>query len=275
MSAFIEATKWPKNANPDDTTSLLQCLIVDERTPSSAATGQHTHRNGQFVVALSGLVGLRIGDREIAFPPSSAAWVPPGTLHEGFLGEGAVSLYCLINPDWAKMLPLHPYRLLLDPMTIEMLKRFTRYSSSVPLRSHEARLARVLFEELAGARQLPLSFVPLPARPALKSIAEALVNSPDDARLASEWAKASAMSERTLARLVVKETGLSFGAWRLRIIMLAATHHLLAGKRVEEVAEMLGYSSASAFTAAFRRVFGFTPGALRRGDAIFPDASSL
>ena len=75
------------------------------------------------------------------------------------------------------------------------------------------------------------------------------------------------MSERTLARLVVRETGLSFGAWRLRIIMLAATHHLLAGECVEEVAERFGYSSASAFTAAFRRIFGLTPGMLRRGEA--------
>ncbi len=272
MSAFIEATKWPDDADPDDTTALLQCLIVDERTPSSAAAGQHMHRNGQFVVALSGLVGLRIGDREIAFPPSSAAWVPPGLFHEGFLGEGAASLYCLITPDWARMLPQHPYRLLLDPMTIEMLKRFTRYPVGFLLNSHEARLARVLFEELMGARQLPLSFVPLSSHPALKRIAEALVKNPGDSRRTREWADLCAMSERTLARLVVRETGLSFGAWRLRIIMLAATHHLLAGECVEEVAERIGYSSA--FTAAFRRVFGLTPGMLRRGEAgLLRDAS--
>lgn len=159
-------------------------------------------------------------------------------------------------------------------MTIEMLKRFTRYPVGFLLNSHEARLARVLFEELMGARQLPLSFVPLSSHPALKRIAEALVKNPGDSRRTREWADLCAMSERTLARLVVRETGLSFGAWRLRIIMLAATHHLLAGECVEEVAERIGYSSASAFTAAFRRVFGLTPGMLRRGEAgLLRDAS--
>ena len=121
-------------------------------------------------------------------------------------------------------------------------------------------------------------------------IGAAAAASPEKKRLTEEWdvvvvgadfagmcaaLEAAEKDAKTVLIEKVKETGLSFGAWRLRIIMLAATHHLLAGKRVEEVAEMLGYSSASAFTAAFRRVFGFTPGALRRGDAFFPDASSL
>lgn len=141
MNAFIEATKWPMGFEPDDTTSLLQCTIVNERTSVEASVGQHVHQTGQFVVALSGLVGLALGRNRIAFPPSSAAWVPPGCRHEGFLGEGAVSLYCLINPEWAAMLPAEPYRLLLSPMVIEMLKHFSTLPRRYPMHSHEARLA--------------------------------------------------------------------------------------------------------------------------------------
>lgn len=85
MNAFIEATKWPMGFEPDDTTSLLQCTIVNERTSVEASVGQHVHQTGQFVVALSGLVGLALGRNRVAFPPSSAAWVPPGCRHEGFL----------------------------------------------------------------------------------------------------------------------------------------------------------------------------------------------
>lgn len=58
MNAFIEATKWPMGFEPDDTTSLLQCTIVNERTSVGTSVGQHVHQTGQFVVALSGLVGL-------------------------------------------------------------------------------------------------------------------------------------------------------------------------------------------------------------------------
>ena len=146
MNAFIEATKWPMGFEPDDTTSLLQCTIVNERTSVEASVGQHVHQTGQFVVALSGLVGLALGRNRVAFPPSSAAWVPPGCRHEAFLGEGAVSLYCLINPEWAAMLPNEPYRLLLSPMVIAMLKHFSTLPRRYPMHSHEARLAGVLFE---------------------------------------------------------------------------------------------------------------------------------
>lgn len=263
MNAFIEATKWPMGFEPDDTTSLLQCTIVNERTSVEASVGQHVHQTGQFVVALSGLVGLALGRNRVAFPPSSAAWVPPGCRHEGFLGEGAVSLYCLINPEWAAMLPNEPYRLLLSPMVIAMLKHFSTLPRRYPMHSHEARLAGVLFEELAAAPKLPISFVLFPNHPALKRIAESIIQSPQLDRPVASWAQETAMSERTLARLVLKETGLSFGAWRLRIAMLTATQKLLAGERAEEVAAYLGYAAPSAFSSAFRRVFGISPTAFK------------
>ena len=266
MNAFIEATKWPMGFEPDDTTSLLQCTIVNERTSVEASVGQHVHQTGQFVVALSGLVGLALGRNRVAFPPSSAAWVPPGCRHEGFLGEGAVSLYCLINPEWAAMLPAEPYRLLLSPMVIAMLKHFSTLPRRYPMHSHEARLAGVLFEELAAAPKLPISFVLFPNHPALKRIAESIIQSPQLDRPVASWAQETAMSERTLARLVLKETGLSFGAWRLRIAMLTATQKLLAGERAEEVAAYLGYAAPSAFSSAFRRVFGTSPSTFRNAE---------
>lgn len=39
MNAFIEATKWPMGFEPDDTTSLLQCTIVNERTSVGTSVG--------------------------------------------------------------------------------------------------------------------------------------------------------------------------------------------------------------------------------------------
>lgn len=134
------------------------------------------------------------------------------------------------------------------------------------MHSHEARLAGVLFEELAAAPKLPISFVLFPDHPALKRIAESIIQSPQLDRPVASWAQETAMSERTLARLVLKETGLSFGAWRLRIAMLTATQKLLAGERAEEVAAFLGYAAPSAFSSAFRRVFGTSPSTFRNAE---------
>ena len=268
MSAFIEATKWPAGFEPDDTTSLLQCVIVNERSAAGQAVGQHAHQTGQFVVALSGLVGLAYGEKREALPASSAVWVPPGVRHEGFLGEGAVSLYCHINPEWAAMMPADLLRLQLSPMVLEMLKRFADLPRRYPERSHEARLAAVLFEELAAAPKLPIGFAPLPDHPDLKRIAESVVRNPQLSRPVADWAAEAAMSARTLSRLVLRETGLSFGAWRLRIAMLSAAQMLLAGEHAEVAAMRLGYATPSAFSNAFRRVFGVSPSAFREGGCV-------
>ena len=66
------------------------------------------------------------------------------------------------------------------------------------------------------------------------------------------------MSGRTLARLVLKETGLSFGAWRLRIAMLTATQKLLAGERAEEVAAYLATPHRRLFKCVSARFRHFT-----------------
>ena len=134
------------------------------------------------------------------------------------------------------------------------------------MHSHEARLAGVLFEELAAAPKLPISFVLFPDHPALKRIAESIIQSPQLDRPVASWAQETAMSERTLARLVLKETGLSFGAWRLKIAMLTATQKLLDGERAKEVAAYLGYAAPSAFSSAFRRVFGTSPSTFRNAE---------
>src|SRR5690606_41943711 len=66
-------------------------------------------------------------------------------------------------------------------------------------------------------------------------------------------------SERTLSRLFLRETGLTFRAWGQRLRLLSALPALERGERVTDVALGCGYESLSAFIAAFREQFGATP----------------
>lgn len=68
------------------------------------------------------------------------------------------------------------------------------------------------------------------------------------------------MSEKTLSRLFVQQTGLTFRAWRQRLRILVALPMLERGDRVTDVAIACGYDSMSAFIAAFRLFTGVTPG---------------
>ena len=69
----------------------------------------------------------------------------------------------------------------------------------------------------------------------------------------------SSMSRRTFTRHFLESTGMTFVAWRQQVCLLEATARLSHGVSVTEVAFELGFSSASAFTALFRRNLGDTP----------------
>ncbi len=74
------------------------------------------------------------------------------------------------------------------------------------------------------------------------------------------WGRAVGAGARTLARVWLAETGTSFARWRTLLRMQAALPRLVAGVPVATVAHEVGYATASAFVAAFRRTTGVTPG---------------
>jgi AraC-like DNA-binding protein len=67
------------------------------------------------------------------------------------------------------------------------------------------------------------------------------------------------MSERSLARLVVRETGLTFGRWRQRFHLIVAVRSLSSGLAVQDVASTLSYDSVTAFITMFKKALGQSP----------------
>jgi AraC-like DNA-binding protein len=69
----------------------------------------------------------------------------------------------------------------------------------------------------------------------------------------------SGASRRTLERIFRADTAMSLGQWLRRQKLLHALRRLAAGEAVNAIAIELGYNSASAFIAMFRRELGHTP----------------
>lgn len=122
--------------------------------------------------------------------------------------------------------------------------------------SRSARLERRLWPARSKVGQLPL-----PEDPRARRVADALLRDPADARTLAAFGKHAGASARTLARLFLAETGAPFGQWRAHLRLCAALSHLAVGVPVGDVAGRVGYASASAFVAAFRRLLGVSPGA--------------
>ena len=80
-----------------------------------------------------------------------------------------------------------------------------------------------------------------------------------------DLAGAARMSRSTFVRRFTRDTGMSVGSFVTRSRLISATELLRpGGPSVAQVASLVGYSSESAFSRAFRSALGITPAAFRR-----------
>ncbi|MEJ2459625.1 MAG: AraC family transcriptional regulator, partial [Novosphingobium sp.] len=123
----------------------------------------------------------------------------------------------------------------------------------------DGRLVQTMLDQLQVAPVERLH-LPFPKDARLRRIAEALAADPSDRATIGEWACRVAMSERTFSRLILRETGMSFGRWRQQFQIRLALERLAGGDPVQSVAFDLGYESVSAFITMFKKALGQPPG---------------
>ena len=165
--------------------------------------------------------------------------------------------YLFVEPG-AAMLPAECCTLSVSPMLREMILRVAELSESGARDAHVDRLVRVMLDELALMPRERLE-LPVSDHPKIALIAAALLADPSDRRTLGQWAEHVAVSERSLKRLMVQETGLSFGRWRRQLHLVIALRELAGGATVQQVAGDLGYESTTAFIVMFRKALGTTP----------------
>ena len=222
----------------------------------------HRHERAQLIYATVGTMRVSTGDGVWVVPPLRALWMPPGVRHS-IVMSGDVSMRTLyLRADAATGMPDVCHVLPVSSLLRELIIRATE----LPLRYDEAgpagHLVALLLAELHGLGSLPLQ-LPMPRDPRLRRLCEKLLASPGDPRTLEEWAHSANASPRTLARLFVAETGLTFGAWRQQARVLEAMGRLGSGEAVTHVALDLGYESVSAFSAMFLRAAGASPSRFR------------
>ncbi|TDQ26993.1 AraC-like DNA-binding protein [Raoultella sp. BIGb0149] len=217
----------------------------------------HTHRKGQLIIALYGAVICRAENNLWIVPPDCAVWIPGGVPHSAKATWNAHLNYLFIEPG-AAALPERCCTLAVSALIKELVERLTREEVGYSADSHAARLTRVTLDELAAMPQQNFS-LPVSANAKIRAMADALVSHPEDRSTLQEWAKRLALSERSLARLMQRETGLTFGRWRQQLHLIIALRELASGTSVQNVAAQLGYESVNAFITMFRKMMGSTP----------------
>ncbi len=231
--------------------------------PRSAKIGAHGHPWGQLVFASSGVMRVTMAGREWVVPAARAVIAPAAVEHE-ITGVGAFAMRTLyLSPRLSRLAAVTtPLAIDVGPLLRALIIEIVEVGALDGRNGLDRGYIRVLMDQLARAPRLPLS-LPLPADARARAIAQRLGADPGDRASLPELGRFAAASERTVERLFLRETGLRFNEWRRRLRLLRAAELLGEGAPVTEAALAAGYTTASAFVAAFRKEMCMTPGQFR------------
>ncbi len=231
---------------------------------------RHVHKRGQLLYAATGVITVITDEGSWVVPPRRAVWLPAGVSHEVRMSGVVSTRSAYVSQAAAARLPGHcrviEVSLLLHALLLEAVDLPVEYA----LEGRDGRVMALLLDEIATMPALALS-TPLPRDPRLARLCRALITAPALEVDIDAMAHKAGMSRRSFTRLFRLQTGMSFSAWRQQACLLAALTRMGNGESITAVAIELGYSSASAFTAAFRRVLGAPPSRyLRSGQRFSP-----
>jgi AraC-like DNA-binding protein len=214
----------------------------------------HLHREAQLLYAVSGVMRVVTAQGAWVLPPSRAVWIPPEVAHEIFMSGDVQMRSLFIAPELAPASLHNCCVLAVTPLLRELILRAVQG----PPHADNPLIQQLMLEELASLENLPLH-IPMPTDRRLQGICLALLRTPDHPNTLEDWAQQVGASSRTLARLFQQQLKMNFKAWRQQLRLMEALPRLLAGDSVQSVARDLGYGSARAFSAMFRRLLGDNP----------------
>ena len=228
--------------------------------PEDTIYPAQTHPWGEFVFSFSGVLELHAEEQEFRVPPNFGLWHPAGTEHQG--GNRNASEHCSLYIDdelaTKRGMPKTSCALLVSPMLREMLIHLRNNFPKPPYTEQESRLLDVILDQLI-VTPIAGNYLPDSKDPLITQVLAYLKDDPGANHSIRAIAEKFGMSERTLARKAQSELNMPLSEWRQRLKVVRAVPMLQEGASVESVALDLGYSTASAFIAMFKRLLGTTP----------------
>lgn len=218
----------------------------------------HWHDYAQLVYAVSGAMTVITDAGFWVVPPNRAVWLPVMEKHSFRMAADVEMRTLYVQPSLQPPGLTRACVIQVSSLLHELTQRVIDFRQAYSEGSREGRLVSVLMDEIAAAPTEPLH-VPSPRDPRLLALAGRVAANPADGRSLAAWGRELGASERTLARLFRRDTGMSFVKWRQQVRLLSALQLLAADTPVTHVAADLGYESTSAFITMFRKSLGFTP----------------
>ena len=256
LSASHAESEW---VDPDEVPRPLVVFGAAMSDVGGFELALHRHTKGQILLVQRGALSCEVEGGLWIVPPRSAIWIPGGALHAIKVTGELDGFNAFVDPAVSTQLPESCCAVSVTPLLRELLARAAHLPYFYEEDGADARLVAVLLDELATA-QIENLHLPMPTDPRLRRIAEDMIASPANRGTLEMWAQRAGMSERTLARLISRETGMSFGRWRQQLGVVLAVKWLAGGASIQQAAGALGYESVPSFVTMFRKALGTSPG---------------
>ncbi|GLQ06708.1 AraC family transcriptional regulator [Sneathiella chinensis] len=218
----------------------------------------HRHEWGQLVYTVRGVVLASTDEGRWLVPPERVLWIPANTDHGIYSNRDVKFLVIHVAAEKCARMPSTCRVLQVNPLLKELIASAENIPRDYTPDTPESRLMEVMFDQVCIARSAPL-LLPMPSDQRLRKITNIFMNNPADPRTLAALAQDIGLSERNLARLFKRETGLTFGKWRQQHRLMVAVELLASGQSVTSVALEMGYDSISAFISMFKQMMGVTP----------------
>lgn len=234
--------------------AAITVLHEERRGTTSIGTHSHAGRHQVFWSPEGALV-VEAEDRDWVLPPSLALWVPAGVPH-AVRSSTDVWHWIYVDADRSAVDWATPTVVAATPLMRELIGHLRAPGLTAPARHHAEA---VLFDLMVPLEHTRID-LPMPADPRARAVAEAVLRDPGRPHRLAGWAARLHVSDRTLTRAFVEQTGLTYTRWRAQARLRAALELLAQGVAVGSVARRVGYATPSAFVEAFQRATGQTPG---------------
>lgn len=219
----------------------------------------HNHPRAQLLYASLGVMTVETHKGIWVVPPHRGVWIPPYMVHKLTVSHHISMRSLYFQPELCGNTPQECCVVSVSPLLKELILEASQMPRLYPRNGPEERLLMVVMDRIRQMDLTPLMNLPIPRDHRLKAIYQHLDENPGDKRTLEEWGDTIGLTRRTLTRLFLAETSMTFGQWKQHIRILKSLPLLAENEQVTTVAMEMGYDNPSAFIAVFKKALGKTP----------------
>ena len=237
---------------------IAEMASVSAELKDGQVIPEHSHPEDQLLFASEGVMTLSTAQDLWVVPPLRAVWIPAETAHSVAM-SGQVSMRTLyFLPKLCRSFPRKCVVMNVSPLLKELILHACRFPKLYKSDPTERRIVEIIVDQLRAVESIPLQ-LPHPVDSRATRVVKTLLANPADQRTLEKLCADSGASKRTIQRLFLEETKMTFNKWRQQLRLLRAMQRLAAGDKVTSAALEAGYNSTSAFISMFRKQLGTTP----------------